>query len=433
MKPRDNEIDRTIIKEIAQHEPQGIGVRELLKKTGLSTNAIYPRLDRLRRVSIICQEPQFPLHLTEELLEKLKKGPIVLPCDPRSRKNRLTDRERKAILLILSIAAFGSPKVKRVYQTKSRSRSIVKLLKNKEFLYEGDGRSPGIGINDIVPKFFRNKSKTRSSYIKAHLLENKINTFNMDLFGYLELSRKEAEGYLGWLTKHYPLILVETKHNTQTRYVIKDEQLKGFIRTCVSLFCQDVYSILWCLYGLNDSRLRIQRKSMLKEYEMLPSSYSNTSNEARIPQIEKHIKTLKKSSFYRYRLMKHPTYDNTGKLPDLIKTFLEWMRGVWFGEERTSFLLGATTGIIIEDKTTEHLKYFAKGLFGDVDREVKGAIEDIKKCQIFDDKLEDINDKYNILEEKYPEVIHAIIDLLFPKFFMDIIRHWNIKNISSNQ
>jgi hypothetical protein len=105
----------------------------------------------LRKISIIRKEPRIPILLTEAL-ESYEKGTLVIPRDPRS-KNKLTERGRKTLLLILSIAVRGRIKLKRIYQTQSHSRSLVKSLQNEEFLY-GDGRRiPGVATNDVVPKF----------------------------------------------------------------------------------------------------------------------------------------------------------------------------------------------------------------------------------------------------------------------------------------
>ena len=45
-------------------------------------------------------------------------------------------------------------------------------------------------------------------------------------------------------------------------------------------------------------------------------------------------------------------------------------------------------------------------------------------------KLEGINKKYKILEEKYPDIIKALLDTLFPSFFRDIIREEYMKNVT---
>jgi len=45
---------------------------------------------------------------------------------------------------------------------------------------------------------------------------------------------------LEFLTHELP-ILTETKYHNQTRYVIKDKELKGFIKICVILFAQNVH------------------------------------------------------------------------------------------------------------------------------------------------------------------------------------------------
>ena len=127
--------------------------------------------------------------------------------------------------MILSIATRGRIKLKRIYQTQSRSRSIVKSLQNKEFLYGNGRRILGVAINDVVPKY-KNKYKNKSFILRSRLLEHQINPFNMDLFGYLELSIIEADKSIKFLTQYEPPILVEQKHHHQTRYVVKDEELK---------------------------------------------------------------------------------------------------------------------------------------------------------------------------------------------------------------
>ena len=369
----DSKKTRKIV-EILQQNKQGIGFRKLSRDSGISRGGLEVCLKRLRELSIVKDEPRLPILLTEEALEKCKKNTLVIPRDPRSKKNKLTDRERKTLLLILSISAFGRVKMKRIYQTQSRSRFIVKSLKDKEFLY-GDGRRlSGIAINDIIPKYPRNnKSKTRSSlsnHNRSRLLENQVNPFNMGLFGYLELSIDEVKKSMKFLTQYESPILVEKKYHNQTRYVIKDEQLKEFIKVCVILFSQDVYSILECLYSLNESRLRDRKKKEIEHFERFPSSYPNTSKEERISQINQYIKSFEKSSFYDYRLKRNPTFDNKGQQPDQINTFQDWMREIWFGK----------------DKASIHFNFIKRGLLPDIDHELKRAITDIHKCNIFDAK-----------------------------------------------
>lgn len=401
-----------------QKKEEGIGFRELVRQSGLSKRGLEIWLTHLReeiwlngsgKISIVRKEPRIPILLTEEALESYEKDTLILR-DPRS-KNKLTDRDRKTILLILSITAFGYFKWKKVYQDQSLpSNSITKSYKNKEFIYLGGKCIPGVAINDLVSNL---KNKVRMHKLRAHLLENQINVTNIGLFGFLDLTKDEAKKSIEFLT-HDCYILRENKYHNQKRYTIRDKELEGFIKTCIILYCQDVYPILEYFSNLNESRLRDREKREIEHFDKYPSSYPNTSKEERLSEVNQYIKSLKSSSAYDYRLKRSPTFNNRGQQPDQIKNFQKWMRETWFGK----------------DKTSVYSDFIKRGLLPDVDRELERAVRDIYKCSIFDDEFNGINDKYKTLEVKYPEIIGAILDILFPEFFKDIIREYK-KNVTT--
>jgi hypothetical protein len=67
----------------------------------------------------------------------------------------------------------------------------------------------------------------------------------------------------------------------------------------------------------------------------------------------------------------------------------------------------------------------------DANKRLERAMIDIYKHSILDDELKCINTKYKVLEKKYPDVVEAILDTLFPKFFRDIIREEYMKNVTN--
>jgi hypothetical protein len=122
---------------------------------------------------------------------------------------------------------------------------------------------------------------------------------------------------------------------------------------------------------------------------------------------------LKSSPYYKNRLKRKPE-QNIKEHPDEIKKYQEYMRATWFGENKTSV----------------YFNYMKIGLLVDNTHNIKRAIKDIHKCNIFDDHLESINKKYKVLQERYPEVVNPILETLFPGFFRDIIREQYMKNIT---
>jgi hypothetical protein len=404
----NRKIGQSILDIIYQYEPLGIGYCEIQRKGNFYDNTLTYWLKHLEAINFIYRTKRF-IRLTIEAKEKYENGTLVIPHDSNS-KNKLTDKDRKIILLILSIGAFGYFKWNKVYH-QSDTNSKVESLTNKDFMYYGGKRIPGVAIEDIV---FYHENEDGLLKLRTNLLEDQINVTNMGLFGHLELIESKAEKYIKYLTDYDIPILLETKYHNQTRYIIKDEELKKFIKICVILFCQDVYPILEYLYSLNESILKARKETELKYFDKSSRSYPNISKDERIDQLNKNIKSLKNSLLYRYRLRKYPTFDNRGQQPDQIETFQRWMKEIWFGKDRSK----------------DYFKNMKSGLLVDDADNVRRSVKDIYKCNIFDDNLNSINDKYKILQEKYPEVVEAILDTLFPRFFRDIIREEYKKNVT---
>ena len=147
------------------------------------------------------------------------------------------------------------------------------------------------------------------------------------------------------------------------------------------------------------------------------SSHPNISKDEQIALLNKNIKSLKNSQLYRYRLRRYPTFDNRGQQPDQIKTFQRWMKEIWFGKDTSKEYFNNMKSRLLVDAA-------------DIADNIRRSVKDISKCNIFDDELNSINKKYQILKEKYPDVIEALLDIIFPVFFRDIIREEYKKSVT---
>ena len=182
---------------------------------------------------------------------------------------------------------------------------------------------------------------------------------------------------------------------------------------CIILFCQDVYYILEYFYSLNETILKDREKKEIEYLEKPRGPYPNISIDELNTKNRRLKKLLKASPYYKYQLKRKPK-QNSKEHPDQIKNYGEYMREIWFGE----------------DRTTDYFNFMKNRLLVDATHNIRESIKDINKCQIFDDELEGIKKKYKILEKKYPAIIDAILETLFPRFFRDIIKEKYMNNVT---
>jgi hypothetical protein len=397
MKTRNNTIGRKIINFVCENQLK----RKYFSKRKISREIDLPRrtVDRwiicFREESMIKTDPMFPIFATDETLQDYRNGALFVPLDPDRKKKKIKSKDVYPVLLILSCSAFGSPKYKKIEADQ----------------YLAEKKLPGVTINDIVYKLTH---KYGSPNPKARFFKNKINFTNMELFGYLQLSRNEAKQYFEKMVKfeyEYP-ILKEIKYDNQPCFVIGDKKLEEFIKICFFVFGQDVYSILAYLYIFD--RLKNPRSYYSKMWQ---GKYTEQQRGEQIKEYIEHAKLTKKNSSY-YRNIKIRLTSDTAEWQweQVIKAYKKTMEK-WFGKQLIRNL---------------HFSSIKEILTSSFDKEFERAIKDIHKCQIFDDKLEGINKKYKILEEKYPMIVKALIDILVPDYFRYTIREEYMKNVTNS-
>ena len=240
MRTFDNNKGYKIIDLAYRHHAIGLGFRELQLVTGYhSRNTLDMWVNRLRNLGFLVSNPRIPIRLTEEAILQYKNGSLVLPSDYRSarviiktkraksneNKERNSERRQNVYLLILSIAAFGATYYRSTSKFVPGQFVVYNIYKGKKSSYSSYERS-GVGLIDLV-----DKRRTRYDYLPPR----RKNIGNGELFGYISLTRSEAQQSLDMLQDHSPPILqvIEHRSNGKSRYGFLNPLLKEFISYCI--------------------------------------------------------------------------------------------------------------------------------------------------------------------------------------------------------
>jgi hypothetical protein len=236
----DNNKGYKIIDLAYRHHAKGLGFRELQRVTGYhSRNTLDMWVNRLRNLGFFMSSPRIPIRLTEEAIFQYENGSLVLPSDYRSaraiiktkrinpdeNKERNSERRQNVYLLILSIAAFGATYYRSTSKLNPGQFVVRNIYKNKKISYSSFER-PGVGLVDLV-----DKRRTRLDYLPPR----RKNIGNDELFGYIGLTKSEAEQYIKELQCYDPptLHVIDHKPNDKTRYGIPDPLLIDFVAFCI--------------------------------------------------------------------------------------------------------------------------------------------------------------------------------------------------------
>ncbi len=119
MRTRNNKNGYKIIKFVYEYEPNdGIGFRQLSRKTGLYQKSLSPWLKYLTDLNITKKDSVGRIHLTEDAIKKYNTNSLIIPPDPRSKKveknhqrkqlviKELGKNYAEIIILILCLASF---------------------------------------------------------------------------------------------------------------------------------------------------------------------------------------------------------------------------------------------------------------------------------------------------------------------------------------
>ncbi len=378
-RPFNNEFGYAIIDILLKHEPHASSYSKVRGEGDINHKTLSAWLKRLESLNIITRTKR-SIRLTSEAKERREQKTLVLPTDERRKKKKKTifqkDRDRYSILFIL----FNSAHL--VFEDKTEE-----LDKIEDVLWTSITWRKGIVVDDLA---FKLKRLYHPYMPNPPRFENRLHGCNIEIFRHLELSPEEAEKYL-ILLKHYKPypILVDTQYENQIRYEIEDKSLEDFLQRCLYAFA-DVYFILEFYY--KNKRLET---GYIKKYE---KEYKESMNGW----------FGDKQNYYSLNVFPPPL----SRLANVNKKDLERDLRDYYGMPISLLSSSATK----EDYADEQLER---------------AIKNIYNYEIFDAGLKHINKKYRILTEKYPDIIEAILDLLFPSFFIDIIRKENKKMCST--
>ena len=252
MRTRNNKNGDKIIKVVYESEPNGIGFRQLSRKTGLYQKSLSLWLKYLTMdLNFTTKDLIGHIHLTEDAIKKYNTNNLIIPPDSRSKEVKKNSRKQfvtkglgknyaQIIILILSLAAFG---VKKPVEYKKPERGLL-IIHNpinlqQTYMYGTKKSFAGLGLSDLVNKLPNKLSDSPNK--KAFLPKYHINYDNNELFGYIKLSPENALNYIELLCKYKILIpILKNKKYSETRYEISDELLKEFVKQCILAFNTDV-------------------------------------------------------------------------------------------------------------------------------------------------------------------------------------------------
>lgn len=368
MRTRDEKIGNKIIEILFQNEPNGMGFREICRKTQYSKRTIERWINFFRESDIIVKTPKYPLRLERDKSNYYQKGISIIPDDPRKKtlknRNKLSLKYKKGIFLILSIAAFGETKK---IKTKKIEFGNIKIQdpSNPDKYTSYKGKSvPGVAKSSVIDRLDK---FIGSIYRNGYLPDIRINFGNDEIFGYLRLSKNDVDTIFDYLLTHNPPYLesLDTKIGLEKRYKIKDILLDEFVKECIFVLNMHVF-FRWdkaYLLGLMTGKYKEYREWMEQIYGTSRKIYEKFS----------YLENRKKD------------------LLELSEEDFKKLQDSWVEQ------------IKIHDRDSR-----IKRIFGN--EGIKTNDESEKKLQL--------NQKFELLKEKYPEVIE-ISNILFPKFIRE--------------
>lgn len=392
MRTYDNIKGYKIIDIVHEREPYGIGRNELVRISGFAKNTVDRWIACLRNFGIIKQTPEYPIYLTEVSIQKYRKDSLLLPLDARRkntikiRKNIWNEKNKKSIILILSLTAFGAYKPRKYSKLKAGLYPIHNPSNLQECgMYDGKTISY-VSLNDVVSRV-RTKS-SGSPNKRAYLPNYKINYGNNRLFGYLNLTIEESEGIFDKLLNHNPPIIkpLKMKYKTQSeiRYTFADDLLKEFVENCILSFNVNVndrleiayiYDLFYVFEKENGDLLK--KGEQIKEYKKYMKLWYGTGGKTR----DYFIKMDKRKEELNLKI----------------------------------------------DEKSELTKHFKK-VIDERDKIIRDTHGDQLKdtySYLFDDKFEYVNEKYKPLLDKYGFIVDIFLEMLFPPFLREM---WKRKN-----
>jgi len=273
LKKYDGYTAKILIDIVHQNELDGIGYRDLQRRSGLvNHNKKFDLLiKRLRECKVFAsptlKQPghKVPVRLTEEASKKLKERKPLLAPDlftlnqtPLTvRSHRFTHRER-IIMAIVVQAAFDTVTERRT--SKPRRGDVMMedpLDSNRKICFTTSYPKPGTGIDDIITKHIRPGRNAR-------MLDNRHNTSLDELFSHcLTLSQTEAKEILESLVNNEAPILKKIRYENEDRFEIADPILRQFVIWWVLSIFEVKRRMEYCYHS---GKLNGEQKSEFKKW-----------------------------------------------------------------------------------------------------------------------------------------------------------------------
>lgn len=409
MKTRDNKKGEKIIKIVFECNREGIGFRELSKKSGISRGGLDWWIKFLKSMGYI--NNSLPIRLTPSAIKKLQLRSLSLPEDKRSKKyansisikNRVEKnhkdkfRKQKIILLILSKAVFGSSIFYKTHDPIPGDMSIYDPVNLKKRFTYSNITLPGVGIDDVSYKFGSRASDMPNK--KAYFPENRINVDNNQIFGYLRISKKEAQKYLNFLVDNKTPIL-------------KPMSKEDFINSLIDYGSSNPLHInLKQDYLIFERYLEKRLKFDFKSFQLIKQSYQN---KIRYTLIDPLLKEFILNFILLYNSQIQPLleyeYIQGNLKKDQINIYKKWLKNLYGINNKLFEIIE-----IIQKFKRNQLQLILKEKNKEKNdkRIINRHYIVIYNNSIFENNLNKLSKKYTSLNVKYPDIMDTF-KLLFP-------------------
>ena len=215
MRTYDKKIGEKIIKIVYENEPDGIGFNKITRITGYPKKTINRWLDRLRDLKILKNLPKYPIHLTKKSIQQYEQNISIILEDRRKKKNTLFSknnkltkkeiRKQKILFIILMKAIFGYELFFRTENPMVGDIRIFDPIDKKTSIVYTSKKKYGVEIDDLIYRLPILNAEEPNK--EAFMPENRFNIENNDIFGYLKISKEEAQESIQLMLNHNPPIL----------------------------------------------------------------------------------------------------------------------------------------------------------------------------------------------------------------------------------
>ncbi len=261
--------DPLIVKIAYENQSEGIGYRELQRKTGLVNRTFDRYMHRLRITDVLTKKKapsgiKDSIRLTERVYQDCRTGILHLPSDflETKRKEIKFDHERQTFklrpltrlyLAIIILATYGSSKEVPV---SNRLEGNVERDGPLDGFFYPSPIIPGVSVGDIVFRIIKPGKNARMLTQMRGMLMNEI-------FADIKLPRfptKDVRSAIKSLQDHDPPILKKMGYPFKDRFEVCDPLLLKFIKDWIVCLFSVERRMQWCYKISNELEANEERQ-----------------------------------------------------------------------------------------------------------------------------------------------------------------------------